>query len=294
MESAVSPSAELPCSGEQEKNIPYRAKISPTCSFAKGIAVSATNANRLCHLFRSTIISCVCLTAHLVALAQSAPIITDADIEQAKTLQPNITDEDIERAQKRYRMPTESELNRVPINSTPNIEALPVPKTSRNIGLEAIAKGYEINSDRMASAQGLASEPRLLIFVSFTMPELALVRLIDQAARSGATIVIRGLIEGSLTKTVSIVHKLIGKRRVAVQIDPQAFDRFSVMKAPAFVLVKDGAQTQPCAAGMCFSMDSFALTTGDVSLDYALEHIINLSPNFAKNARAYLLKLRGQ
>lgn len=250
--------------------------------------------NHLCRLFQSTIISCVCLTAHWVVLAQSAPMVTEADIEQAKALQPNITDKDIERAQKRYRMPTESELNRVPINSTPNIEALPAPKTSRNIDLEAIAKGYEINSDRMAAAQGLATGPRLLIFVSFTMPEVALIRLIDQASRSGATIVIRGPIEGSLTKTVGMVHKLIGKRRVAFQIDPQAFDRFSVMKAPAFVLVKDGAKTQPCAAGMCFSTDSFVLTTGDVSLDYALEHIVRLSPGLAKDAQAYLLKLRGQ
>ena len=236
---------------------------------------------------------CAALFVHPAANAQSTPIVTDADIEQAKKRQPIVTDKDIENAQKRYRMPTEDELKRAPIPSTPKIDALPTPSTSHNIDLEAIAKGYEANRDHMTMAQGLASGSKLLIFVSFTMPEATLVRLIDQAARSGATIVIRGPIEGSLTKTVTAVHRLIGQRRVAIQIDPQAFDRFSVMKAPTFVLLKDGAQAQPCTAGMCFAKDSFALTTGDVSLDYALEHILNSSPRLAKDARAYLAKLRG-
>ena len=244
-------------------------------------------------LIFSASLVCTTLLFYQVVSAQPTPVITDADIEQAKKVQPDVTNEDIENAKKRYRTPTENELNRASIPSTPKTDALPTPNTSHSIDLEAIAEGYKASHDRNI-AQGLTNSAKLLVFVSFTMPEATLIRLIDQAARSNATIIIRGPIDGSLTKTVSTVHQLIGQRRVEVQIDPQAFERFSVIKAPTFVLLKNGAQAQPCMVGMCFTKDSFALTAGDVSLDYALEHILSLSPGMAKDARTYLTKLRGK
>lgn len=237
-------------------------------------------------------LSAFCLLAGQ-SMAQSSPVVTEADIERAKTLQPSITEKDLQRAQRRHRMPSEQDLHRVPVPAPPKIEALPRPRVPPTIDLEALAKGYEASAGRIGAGQGLPSERGLLIFVSFSMPEPTLARLVDQAARSEATLVIRGLLDGSIRATVARVHRLIGERRVAFQIDPQAFERFAVSRTPAFVLVHAGSQPEQCGAGLCMPRDAFVATSGDVSLDYALEYIERASPSFAKDARRYLKKLKG-
>jgi conjugal transfer pilus assembly protein TrbC len=80
---------------------------------------------------------------------------------------------------------------------------------------------------------------------------------------------------------------------VSVQIDPQAFDRFGVVRTPSFVLVRAGAQPQRCGAGMCFAADQFVMAAGDVSLDYALEHFRRAAPRAAKDATPFLKRLKG-
>lgn len=206
---------------------------------------------------------------------------------------PSVTEADIERARKAYPMPSDAELGRVPISSSPRIDALPHPMAGAPIDLEALAKGYAAQSDAMAQAQGLVSGPGLLVFVSLSMPEAALRRLVDQAARAKASILVRGFVNGSLRATVARVQGLIGQRQVAVQIDPQAFDRYAVTRVPSFVLLRDGMRPVACASGSCAPPEGFARTAGDVSLDYALEHIQRTSPRFAKDAAGFLKRLRG-
>jgi conjugal transfer pilus assembly protein TrbC len=234
--------------------------------------------------------SLICMSG---ATAQDNPVVTDADIERAQRSQSAPTDADLERARKKYRMPTEQELSRVPIPAAPKVDALPRPRTSRAVDLEALAKGYEANAESMNAAQSLSAGPSLMIFVSFAMPQPTLQRLVDQAAKSHASLVMRGLVNGSLRDTVARVQRLIGNRQVAFQIDPQAFDRFAVSKTPTFVLVRAGSQGQPCAAGLCLPPDAFVTMSGDVSVDYALEFIARAAPRFAKDARTYLKKIKG-
>lgn len=252
--------------------------------------------NLLQHAARTALLAAVLAASSTCmhsAIAQGSPVVTDADIARAKRNQPVITDKDIERAQKKHRMPTELELSRVPVPATPKLDALPTPGSAHPIDLEALAKGYEANADRMAVAQGIKSGPGLMVFVSFSMPEPTLRRLVDQAAKAQASLVVRGFVNGSLQETVARAQGLIGNRQVAFQIDPQAFDRFAVMKTPTFVLVRDGARGQPCASSLCFPSDAFVTASGDVSLDYALEFIERKAPRFAKDARSYLKKIRG-
>lgn len=228
------------------------------------------------------------------ALAQSSPVVTDADIERARREQHSITDQDMERARKKYRAPSEAELSAAPVPVQPNIDALPQPQTQAPIDLEALAKGYSAQSDAMAQAQGLATGPGLFVFISLSMPQATLQRLVDQAARARASVFIRGLAGGSLRTTVAQVQGLIGQRQVAVQIDPQAFDRFSIERVPSFVLVRDGARPVSCASGTCAPPEGFLRTTGDVSLDYALEHMQRKAPQFAKDASGFLRRIQGQ
>ena len=104
---------------------------------------------------------------------------------------------------------------------------------------------------------------------------------------------LRGLVNGSLRDTVERMQRLIGNRQVAVQIDPQAFDRFSIVRTPSFVLVRDGAASKPCAAGMCIASDQFVLAAGDVSLDYVLRFFERSAPGMARDASSYLQRMKG-
>jgi conjugal transfer pilus assembly protein TrbC len=107
----------------------------------------------------------------------------------ARTL-PKVTDADIERARQQHPMPTDAELARVPVPSTPRIDALPQPATRTPVDLEALAKGFDAQADK--PVLGAASGPSLLVFVSFAMPEATITRLLDQASRARATLVLRG------------------------------------------------------------------------------------------------------
>jgi conjugal transfer pilus assembly protein TrbC len=187
---------------------------------------------------------------------------------------PTVTDADIERARQQHRMPTEAELSRVPVPAAPRIENLPQPVTRMPIDLEAISKGFDVQNGSQAAAMtpGIAG-PRVLIFVSFAMPEATLQRLVDQAARAGATLVLRGLVNGSIRDTVIRMQVLIGSRRVAVQIDPEAFDSYGITRTPTFVLVMAGAGAEACASRVCASSQQFAKVAGDVTLDLAMQYL---------------------
>ncbi|WP_068635454.1 type-F conjugative transfer system pilin assembly protein TrbC [Thauera butanivorans] len=233
------------------------------------------------------------LVASAQALAEDPPLITDADIERARREQPAISDQDIERARQRHRMPSDAELEAAPVPARPNLDALPTPAAPAAIDLDALARGYASQAQEMSRAEGLASGPGLLVFVSLSIPQPTLQRLIDQAARAQASIVLRGFADGSLRTTVAWVQRLIGDRQVAVQIDPQAFDRYAVTRVPTFVLVRDGARPVPCAGGSCAPSEIFLRTSGDVSLDYALEYMQRSAPGFAPAADIFLKRIRG-
>jgi conjugal transfer pilus assembly protein TrbC len=219
----------------------------------------------------------------------AGPTVTEADIERARREQPVVTEQDIETARRKHSLPADAALT---APAGPVIDALPRPLTRAPIDLEALARGYASQTNAMEAAQGLAHGPGLFVFVSLTMPRPTLQRLIDQAARARASVILRGLVHGSLRDTVAQVQPLIGERQVAVQIDPQAFDRFAISRVPSFVLVRDGTRPASCAAGSCAPPEAFLRLSGDVSLDYALDHMQRAAPAFRADAGPFLTRLR--
>lgn len=252
---------------------------------------ASERAPRTCGAIRSALAAVAALACCGGILAQVAPTVTDADVERARRAQPVISDHDIERAQRKHRSPSDADLARVPVPSTPKVDALPRPVTQAPVDLEAIAKGFDAKVDQPAIQ--VSTGPGLLVFISFSMPEATLARLVDQAARARASLLLRGLANGSLRNTVAHMQRLIGNRQVSVQIDPQTFDRFSIVRTPSFVLLREGAQPQACGAGMCFAADQFVLAAGDVSLDYALEYFARSAPRLARDAGGFLKRLKG-
>lgn len=223
--------------------------------------------------------------------AQTSGGVSEEDVEPIKREQPVITDQDILRAQQKYRAPTDAELGRAPITSIPKIEALPQPQSRDPVDPQGVAKRFEAGGEAMQAARGTLAGPGLLVFASLGIPETTLQGLIEQAARAQAVLVLRGIEKESIRQTAAHVQRLIGRRQVSVQIDPQAFERYGIEKVPTFAVVRAGAQTQKCAEHACMARDSFASVAGDVSLDYALAYIQNQAPGFRKEAQVFLSRL---
>lgn len=223
------------------------------------------------------------LMTSLGAVAQLAPVITDEDLARVRRETPTVSEEDVRRIQQQYSVPASPAETAV----TPRIDALPKPLTNAIPNLGDIAQGYA-----QGNTPSLVSGPGLFVFVSLAMPEPTLARLVDQAARARAAILIRGFANGSLRETVARIQKLIGQREVAVLIDPQAFDRYAVKRVPTFVLARDGSRTASCAGGTCPPPTDFVSVAGDVSLDYALDQLRRAAPRFESDAGVFLARLR--
>ena len=57
------------------------------------------------------------------------------------------------------------------------------------------------------------------------------------------------------------------------------------------VLVRDGTRPESCAAGTCAPPEGYLRVAGDVSLDYALEHMQRAAPGFTAEAAPFLARL---
>ncbi len=133
----------------------------------------------------------------------------------------------------------------------------------------------------------------LLVFVSLGMPRASLERLVEEARRVRAVLVLRGVKDRSLTRTAAAVSELVGRDGPAWQIDPVLFQRFEVAAVPSFVLI-DPARPVPvgCSDVRC-QPAAFAKLQGDVSIAHALGAIAEGDPELAGTARALSSRLRG-
>jgi conjugal transfer pilus assembly protein TrbC len=129
------------------------------------------------------------------------------------------------------------------------------------------------------------------VFVTLDMPQGSLERLVEQAERHGATLVLRGLKDQSVRLTLTRIQTLLGQRPVAWQIDPAAFEHYRVHAAPTFVLdLPHPARTgqEQCSSGSCTERSPFISVSGDVSLDYALQTMARRQPLAAPRAMQHL------
>ena len=217
----------------------------------------------------------------ILALASLLPCIALAQTPPWPTAQ------DLDRALKAHPVPDANRIGSQAIPQPPRVE----PQRGA-IDIEALARS-KVHLPNAGAASGAAPTP-LRIFITLDMPQASLQLLTDQAARAGAVLVLRGLKSQSMRQTVAAVQELIGTRRVAWVIDPEAFTRFAVRQAPTFVLTltDDANDVQGnCRAG-CATPASFVSVAGDVSLDYALEILQRRQPQAAPRAEPLLKRLR--
>ena len=217
----------------------------------------------------------------ILALACLLPCVALAQTPQWPTVQ------DIDRALKANPFPDADRIGSQPIPLPPRVDL-----QRSAIDIEALARG-KVPLPNAGATSGAAPTP-LRIFITLDMPRASLQLLTDQAARAGAVLVLRGLKSQSMRQTVAVVQELIGKRRVAWVIDPEAFTRFAVRQAPTFLLTLNDASSDVqgnCRSG-CATPTSFVSVAGDVSLDYALETLQRRMPQAASRAEPLLKRLR--
>jgi conjugal transfer pilus assembly protein TrbC len=209
------------------------------------------------------------------------------------------------RALKAQPLPAPERLATQPPRAIPRIEPnAGTTPAAGTIDIAAMARQGAVLTTPPPAANGSSA---LRIFITLDMPRGSLQRLVDQAARSGATLVLRGLKSQSMRQTLAAVSELIETRRVSWVIDPDAFTRFRVSAAPTFVLTladepvpgSPGLGTAPdlprCDGSSCTApaaQASYLSVSGDVSLDYALDAMLRHSPEAAPRASAFFQRLR--
>jgi len=164
-----------------------------------------------------------------------------------------------------------------------NWQALPTAATPPQDILPMVERFQGYLADQRAG--GTPAPGGLSVFVSLGMPEGSLAHLVDEAARTGATLVLRGMVDRSLTQTMLAVRRLSGERPVAWSIDPEAFARFQVESVPVFILTRAGARPASCGDEACFGQDDTIRLAGDVSIAYALDAMARLAPGFEDEIR---------
>jgi type-F conjugative transfer system pilin assembly protein TrbC len=154
---------------------------------------------------------------------------------------------------------------------------------------------------RNNSGTAAVPEDALLVFVSFSMPDHVLRALSDQARAVGATLILRGMVNGRLSATQEAALKVNGAG-AGWEINPELFTTFDVQTVPAFVLTGNKrVLDEGCAPddeGMCSNANTFSKVSGNISIDIALDTMrrrtdIPLIRDLAERRLDSLAKARG-
>lgn len=116
----------------------------------------------------------------------------------------------------------------------------------------------DMYNHRLSGGTSASDSSVTLVFVSFSMPDIAIKELCDNAARYGATIVLIGLHEDSFIATKDKILE-INPDGISLSIHPDLFKQYDIKRVPTFVLVKDGQEV--------------ARLSGNVTLEFAVSKL---------------------
>jgi conjugal transfer pilus assembly protein TrbC len=164
--------------------------------------------------------------------------------------------------------------------SLPAPQVSPSPGTFIDPSLVTVEKA-RIDVQKLLDQQPAASttataaptQSAALIFVSFAMPEASFKSLLDESAKTGTSLVLRGMVDGSMKRTLERLRALVtgvtpNGPQPTITIDPTAYARFDVDKVPSFVFALE--PIRPCERETC-PTPLHLKVSGDVSLSYALD-----------------------
>ncbi|MED7793166.1 type-F conjugative transfer system pilin assembly protein TrbC [Klebsiella aerogenes] len=84
-------------------------------------------------------------------------------------------------------------------------------------------------------------QPRIMMFVSFSLPEAELKQRVADAAHYGIPVIIRGMVNGNMRQTATAVGRLVQETKTGgVEIEPTLFRQFSVTVVPQLIVTCEG------------------------------------------------------
>ena len=156
--------------------------------------------------------------------------------------------------------------------------------------------GAPLPAERLAGAlaTGRPATAEILVFTSLSVPAAAWRQWLQDAARVGAPLVLRGVGEGGLRATAREIGARLGGAEAGVAIDPRLFRLFGVTRVPAVVVVPGGVP--PCRSRGCMNDPAppHDLVTGNIGLAAALEAVGEEGSAARDAARGHLRRLRGE
>lgn len=109
------------------------------------------------------------------------------------------------------------------------------------------------------SKERVKGQREVLVFVSFSMPDMSLIQLNDQLSKYNATLVMRGIYKNSFRETKEKIMKM-SKDGLSIRIDPALFKFYGVKRVPTFILVEGNKEVHRLS--------------GNVNLEYAVDKLL--------------------
>jgi len=159
--------------------------------------------------------------------------------------------------------------------------------------------GSAFDFDRMVidagdmAKDGLGEAPRFIAFASLSMPPQSLRQMMDDVAKAGGVVVLRGLTQGSAKVMTEALGKVLrpGERRDGVGIDPRLFRAFGVGEVPVYIVT--ASDFDLCSGFDCTtSVPPYDRMTGNVTAEFALRTFAQGGGPGAKIAAQHLARLQ--
>lgn len=114
------------------------------------------------------------------------------------------------------------------------------------------------NMTNVRDGDHLEDDKKPLVFISSSMPRIALQELMIEARQHNARLVIRGMVNDSMKETAKFVKELNG----GVEIDPKIFQKYQIRQVPVFLIPLKNKTTKK---------KEVRIVRGNVGLSYALQ-----------------------
>lgn len=135
------------------------------------------------------------------------------------------------------------------------------------------------------------SQPRLYVFVSYSMPNVSILNLYRDANAIGAPLLIRGLVNNNFKATARKLINIIGTKdrsakKTSILVNPILFKKFGIKRVPAFVFVKGDISSLTCKTRKACNevAPEYDVVYGDITLKKAVETLAldNQDPQLLK------------
>lgn len=137
--------------------------------------------------------------------------------------------------------------------NVPEFLQQPAPGKHRDAWIQGLSGRSQMASQRRKPT------PRALYFVSFSIPEEGLIRMLPEARTLGIPALVNGLIDNDFRKTAEAVFRITREKNTGgVQIDPTQFAKYGITSVPALVVT--------CG-------ERYDLIRGNIRLKAALERV---------------------